>query len=332
MPIPAARVFLSAFAASLLAAAMPACSDATPTSPAGPAPAADANPLAGMRLWGEADGPARRQAVAWQASRPADAALMHRIADQPQAVWLGEWNRDVRADVDRLVGIASGAGALPVLVAYNIPQRDCGGLSGGGGATPSAYRTWIRAAADGLRGRPAIVILEPDALPMLDCLSDADRRVRLELLNEAVGVLARAGATVYIDAGHARWHSVEETVRRLEAAGVRRAAGFSLNVSNFIATGENVSYGDAISARLGGRGYVVDTSRNGRGAAPDNGWCNPDGRGLGQAPTSATGHAAAHAFLWIKRPGESDGACNGGPPAGEWWAEYALGLAQRAAF
>ena len=36
------------------------------------------------------------------------------------------------------------------------------------------------------------------------------------------------------------------------------------------------------------------------------------------------------AFVWIKRPGESDGTCNGGPPAGSWWPEYALGLAQRA--
>jgi cellulase/cellobiase CelA1 len=37
-------------------------------------------------------------------------------------------------------------------------------------------------------------------------------------------------------------------------------------------------------------------------------------------------------YFWIKRPGESDGTCNGGPPAGQWWADYALGLAQRAAY
>ena len=35
------------------------------------------------------------------------------------------------------------------------------------------------------------------------------------------------------------------------------------------------------------------------------------------------------AYLWVKRPGESDGPCNGGPSAGQWWPEYALGLAQR---
>jgi endoglucanase len=34
----------------------------------------------------------------------------------------------------------------------------------------------------------------------------------------------------------------------------------------------------------------------------------------------------------VKAPGESDGACNGAPASGEWMPEYALGLAQRAAF
>ena len=82
---------------------------------------------------------------------------------------------------------------------------------------------------------------------------------------------------------------------------------------------------------MGGKHFVVDTSRNGLGPTPDGQWCNPPGRALGAAPTLETGDPAADAFLWIKRPGESDGACNGGPSAGTWWADYALGLARRAA-
>jgi endoglucanase len=31
-------------------------------------------------------------------------------------------------------------------------------------------------------------------------------------------------------------------------------------------------------------------------------------------------------------PGFSDGTCNGGPAAGTWWPDYALGLAERAAW
>ena len=42
-------------------------------------------------------------------------------------------------------------------------------------------------------------------------------------------------------------------------------------------------------------------------------------------PTAQTGDPLVDALLWIKRPGESDGACNGGPPAGTWWPEDALG-------
>jgi endoglucanase len=34
--------------------------------------------------------------------------------------------------------------------------------------------------------------------------------------------------------------------------------------------------------------------------------------------------------LWVKEPGESDGTCNNGPAAGEWWNERALELAAAA--
>ena len=47
-------------------------------------------------------------------------------------------------------------------------------------------------------------------------------------------------------------------------------------------------------------------------------------------PGVRTGYAHVDAFLWVKNPGESDGTANGGPVAGQWWAEYALGLAERA--
>ncbi|MCW2873942.1 glycoside hydrolase family 6 protein, partial [Actinacidiphila oryziradicis] len=36
------------------------------------------------------------------------------------------------------------------------------------------------------------------------------------------------------------------------------------------------------------------------------------------------------AYLWVKRPGESDGSCRGAPPAGQWWSDYALRLARAA--
>jgi endoglucanase len=117
---------------------------------------------------------------------------------------------------------------------------------------------------------------------------------------------------------------------RLTAAGISSARGFSLNVSHFDPTATEVAYGHSISSLVGGKTFVVDTSRNGLGT---NGqWCNPSGRALGDRPTAQTGDARADAFLYIKRPGESDGTCNGGPAAGTFWPSYAIGLANRAAW
>jgi endoglucanase len=97
-------------------------------------------------------------------------------------------------------------------------------------------------------------------------------------------------------------------------------------------TASQRTYGDQLSGLIGGKHYIVDTSRNGLGPTADGEWCNPSGRALGDRPTAATGDVLADAYFWIKRPGESDGTCNGGPAAGAWWADYALGLAKRAAY
>jgi endoglucanase len=219
---------------------------------------------------------------------------------------------------------------MPVLVAYNIPHRDCGLYSAGGAATASAYRSWIRQFAAGLGGKRAVVVLEPDGVPASDCLSASDRDERFALLRDAVQVLKEANAVVYIDGGNGRWLQPADIAQRLVKAGIAMADGFSLNVSNFIATSVNLAYGESVSKLVGGKHFIIDTSRNGLGGREGE-WCNVPNQALGSAPTTQTGHALADAFLWVKYPGESDGTCNGGPRAGEWWADYALGLAQRSA-
>jgi endoglucanase len=288
------------------------------------------NVFAGRALHVDSWHPANATIASWRDSRPEDAALLEHIARTPQAVWLTGLS-DNESRVHSVMEAARAAGRVPVFVLYNIPARDCGGYSGNGGAAAaSGYRSWVASIADALGGRPSLVVLEPDALANMDCLSSSGRTERVSLLAEAVRTLESAAAAVYLDGGHPRWHSASEMASRLERAGVHDAHGFSLNVSNFIGTAENVTYGDAISQRLGGVGYVIDTSRNGLGPSTSNEWCNPPGRALGATPTLAPARGNAHALLWIKRPGESDGPCNGGPRAGAWWPEYAVGLAERA--
>jgi endoglucanase len=264
--------------------------------------------------------------------------MMAVLATQPTAAWLAD-GKHVTARARSLTLRAARAHKSALLVAYNIPGRDCGGHSAGGVGSARSYRRWVRALARGVGNRRAVVILEPDAVAQTvsGCITGAARAERYALLRFAVRTLsARPRVTVYLDAGNAGWiRPASRLVGPLGKAGIDAADGFALNVSNFYRTATTIDYGRALSDELGGAHFVIDTSRNGNGPMrADSGraaaWCNPPGRALGHDPTTNTGVPQVDAYLWIKVPGESDGSCNGGPPAGEWWPDYALGLARRA--
>lgn len=288
--------------------------------------------LAGKKLYVNPSSSAQRQADEWRHSRPEDAKMMDIIASQPQAVWLGGWNNNIEGDVRAQVSAAQSVGATAVFVAYNIPHRDCGLYSAGGVSGINEYRNWIAGIARGLEGSGAVVILEPDALAGADCLSENLKAERKQMISEAIVTLKNAGAVVYVESSTPPWKSTEEMANRLREIGVHNADGFALNASSFTATEQSVQYGYEISDKLGGMHFIVDTSRSGRGQNEAMEWCNPWGRGLGERPTTNTGLDRVDAFLWVKSPGESDGNCNGGPNAGEWFPEYALDLARNRSF
>lgn len=291
------------------------------TTTSAPAPAVSV-PLSSFYV--DPNSEAANQAHAWSGSRPSHAAKMQLLANQATAKWFGDWSGDIRSAVANDISAANGKTA--VMVAYDIPQRDCGGYSAGGS---SNYLSWINSFAAGLGSGKAVVILEPDSLAQISCLSSADQAMRLSLLSQAVTALKEdPNAKVYLDAGHSGWVDAGTMAGLLSKANVQNADGFSLNVSNYDATSIEESYGQSISSKLGGKHFVIDTSRNGNGS---NGqWCNASGAAIGSYPTTSTGNGLADAFLWIKTPGESDGTCNGGPSAGTWWADYALSLVNNA--
>ncbi|MEV0898798.1 glycoside hydrolase family 6 protein [Actinoplanes sp. NPDC049802] len=311
-----------------------------PRPQATPAPSPSPSPRTESVFFVEPDAPAVGQVAAWEAGgRGADAAALRRIAAAAAAVWFADGYPGFQDRARRLVEAAAAHGRTAVLVPYYVPGRDCGGHSSGGAPDAGAYRAWIAELAGVVRGHPVVVVLEPDAVPHAidDCLvGGAGVEERLTLLREAIRTFKQdPGVRVYLDAGNPGWiKDVDRVAETLERAGVREADGFSLNVANFETTEANIAYGTRISDRIGGMPFVIDTSRNGNGPAPvdkadaDGHWCNPPGRALGPAPTTDTGVPRVDAFLWVKRPGESDGACGpGAPPAGQWWPEYALGLA-----
>lgn len=304
-----------------------------------PRHAAGENPFVGAKWWDDPYSQAHLRALRAKSKGETEPAeLFGKLAKNGGADWIGEWTPYVERWIDKRMVMLAKTGAMPYFVAYKIPKRDCGQYSAGGASKASEYRDWIVSFSKGIGARKAAVIIEPDALGLLKkCLSDADQKERLELIKFAVHTFAALPQTwVYIDAGHPGWIPAPEMAERLKAAGVAEADGFALNVSNYKATDKVMAYGKEIAGLTGGKHFVVDTSRNGNGAPevadPDSeaSWCNPDGRAAGVPPTSETGDPLCDAFLWIKKPGESDGTCNGGPKAGEFWPERALDLAKRA--
>ncbi|MFE9772975.1 glycoside hydrolase family 6 protein [Streptomyces sp. NPDC005931] len=276
---------------------------------------------------------ARKVAELRKDGKKAEAEQIRKIAEQPVAEWISPENPEEQAR--GFTEAADKAGRTALLVLYNIPHRDCGQYSQGGAADGNAYRGFVDAVAKGIGDRPATVILEPDAiLHLVDgCTPQQFHEERYDLLKGAVTELAGLKNTkVYLDAGNAGWGNLDQIFDPLKRAGIDQADGFSVNVSNFYSTGDSIAYGKQLSAKVGNKPFVIDTSRNGNGpyteGSPDERWCNPPGRALGETPTVKTADPLVDAYLWVKRPGESDGECKGGPKAGQWWADYALELAK----
>ncbi|MFC9132991.1 glycoside hydrolase family 6 protein [Streptomyces sp. NPDC057099] len=283
-------------------------------------------------FWVNPDGTAAQQVAALvKSGKKQEAEQIRKIAEQPVAEWVGPDNP--KEQTQGFTEAADKAGRTALLVLYNIPHRDCGQYSQGGAADGNAYRDWLDGVAAGIGDRSATVILEPDALLHLvdGCTPEQFHEERYDLLKGAVAKLKSLKNTkVYLDAGNAGWGHPDQIFEPLNRAGIEQADGFSVNVSNFYATDKSIAYGKQLSAKVGGKHFVIDTSRNGKGpytqGNPDERWCNPPGRALGETPTTKTADPLVDAYLWVKRPGESDGECKGGPKAGQWWSDYALKL------
>jgi cellulose 1,4-beta-cellobiosidase len=230
-------------------------------------------------------------------------------------------------------------------------------------------------------GQRIVAILEPDSLANVatnlgvgTCSSAAP--VYRRSIAYAIRALSMPNVSLYLDAAHAGWLGWDDGRAKIarvfrevldEAGGVDKVRGFSTNVSNFNtlddADGKRLEPSDPcpdeltyvrnLSASLAeagitGKGFVIDTSRNGRGGIRSKwgAWCNVTGAGLGERPRASPADGV-DAYYWVKPPGESDGgsdpsapgydpACaaegsaRGAPRAGEWFGSYFLQLVQNA--
>ncbi|SMF02293.1 glycoside hydrolase family 6 protein [Pseudobacteriovorax antillogorgiicola] len=252
------------------------------------------------------------------------------LAQQPQAVWLGEWNRDIYADLSRLMRQANHSDSVPIFVIYRLFLREETYGKAIELSFVEDYLNWIRTIANVVGSSKAIIILEPNALCGLANNEDQDQvNLLISLLRSSIEILKQCPKIkLYIDAGNPNWLDAAHISIFLARAGVDIADGFALNVSNYIENDRNIGYGEEISRYLGGKHFVIDTGRNGRGIQNPDEWCNPDGVGLGSIPTLDVKHPLIDGYLWIKPPGESDGVGPEGvaPQDGMFWPQKAIEL------
>src|SRR3989304_1519611 len=173
---------------------------------------------------------------------------------QPHAIWLDADDR-VGANEPRLRETLDRALAkkqYPEIVVYAIPLRDLGQSSEGGFANYDDY--WkdneLNAALVGAfvksTGLAPRIYLEPDALSLsvqyrVDHNNNAESmRIyaeRIAIFRKLIPLYRRAGARVYLEAGHSGWfdYAAEKLDRIATApneAGVDQAHGLAANGSN----------------------------------------------------------------------------------------------------
>ena len=249
---------------------------------------------------------ASRQVVDLVKSRSLkDALRIAAMATTPQAVWFTDGTpADVKNAVRKTMRDAKAQRRVPVLVAYNTPYRDCAQYSAGGATDTAAYKAWIDGFAAGIGGDQAVVILEPDALGIIPynttiygaadwckptvadesgnpvAAPGASPDERYAQLNYAVDTIeAKAPrAMLYLDGTHSSWLGVGEAAYRLVKAGVQRAQGFFLNVSNYQPNDQLAQFGawvsDCITAATAARTGPRDTSTGARASTIPR-WATP---------------------------------------------------------
>jgi cellulose 1,4-beta-cellobiosidase len=228
---------------------------------------------------------------------------------------------------------------------------------------------------------PIVVILEPDSLGNLATNMNIPacveaRQTYLESTAYAIQKLGLPNVSIYLDAAHAGWlgwdGNREKAVKIWKqvlklAGGVDTIRGFATNTSNYthLTNRDGLAleptdpcynelvYVKKLAVSLGehgirDKGFIVDTSRNGKGGIRKvwGHWCNIKGAGLGERPVAAP-EPFVDAYFWVKPPGESDGTSDPGQPrfdaecassdsaaaapqAGQWFQSYFLDLVRNA--
>ncbi|HEY8145969.1 MAG TPA: glycoside hydrolase family 6 protein [Kofleriaceae bacterium] len=243
---------------------------------------------------------------------------------------------------------------------------------------------YIDAIAAALRDHPdqrVALVIEPDSLGNIATNLSVPRCAESEAAYResvayAIRELSMPNTFLYIDAAHAGWLGWPDNTAKIAtifsevmtaAGGADKVRGFATNVANYTVLDaaselfdyqgnpchDEATYVEHLAASLAAvgitdKGFLIDTSRNGRGGIRSEwgAWCNVRGAGIGARPVASPG-PGLDAYVWIKPPGESDGVADpsaprfdahcagpdatpGAPQAGQWFDPYFVQLASNA--
>jgi cellulose 1,4-beta-cellobiosidase len=229
--------------------------------------------------------------------------------------------------------------------------------------------------------QPIAVVLEPDSLGNMATNMALPKCQKARSIYKngviyAIKSFALPNVSVYLDAAHAGWLGWDDNRAKIgkvfkqvlsEAGGPQMIRGFALNTSNYTHLSNRdgavlepsnpcpneLTYAKMLRLTLAmygfkNHGFIIDTSRNGKGNLRDKwgDWCNIKGAGLGERPR-ANPEPGIDAYWWVKPPGESDGssepkgprfdemcagknAAKNAPQAGKWFESYFMDLVQNA--
>jgi len=313
------------------------------TSPGSP------NPLAGVRFFVDPTEPAfAAYANAYRAGDFEKARLLAKIAYVPRSRWFGRWT----GSGDKLYKMVRGylacvatlqPGTVPIMVVMRHIGQECHPrYTAGGHAEDVRTMRWYDVFARAIGNARVVIGFEPDSIGTIKCLAPSRRKDRIKVLRYGLKRLSQLpNATIYVEAEASDWEDAEVVATRLRMIGIEKARGVMLNATHYDWTMSNILFCWRLSPMIGNKPCIINTGSNGRGplhipirrgkrVVRKNVWCNPPGRGLGIPTRAVTNIPLVDGFVWIDRPGLSDGTCNGGPPVAKWWEKRALELARRA--
>ena len=276
-----------------------------------------------------------------------DIRLLEKIADEPEAQRFstgagGGGPGATYGQVQKIFchNLTADPGSIPIISTYFLHPLAPGCQSKAAfEAIGPTFRRQINEVAEGTGNRPALFLLEIDALGSSACIihSAAGPVYEADLRYEINKISALPHAVVYIEGGYSDSNAPGYTAKVLNAIGIRKIRGFYTNDTHLQWTAKEAKWAQQVSAKTHGAHFLINTSENGQGPKLNphpitqgvEDLCNPPGRGLGPKTTTSTPFAHADGFIWQHVPGNSSG-CGGGPPGGTFWLAKALGLASRA--